>query len=99
MAENIRQAAIIEGMGEVQPPTFLSGAVNDHLTAGSALTFDRLHGGYMMNRANATKYVRENLKDNGVAVLNVGRGNMMMCSELHGYAAPMKEVMRGTIHG
>jgi hypothetical protein len=29
----------------------------------------------MMSQANATKYVRENLSANGVAVLNVGRRN------------------------
>ena len=75
MALKIRDAAAAQGLGDVTLPNFISGAVNDHLKAADGLTFDRLHGGYMMNQANAEKYVRENLNANGVAVLNVGRGN------------------------
>jgi len=73
MAEKIRQSAAREGLGDVTPPTFVSGAVNDQLA--ESMTFDRLHGGYMMSSLNAGKYVRENLNCNGVAVLNVGSGN------------------------
>ena len=75
MALKIRASAAAKGFGDVAMPSFVSGAVNDHLSAAHGLTFDRLHGGYMMSQANATKYVRENLSANGVAVLNVGRRN------------------------
>ena len=52
---------------------FRSGAVNDNLN--SSMKFDRLHGGYMMNKQNAEKYCNENLKPGGIAVLNVGSIN------------------------
>ena len=38
--------------------------------------FDRLHGGYMMTKETAMRYVKRNLKPNGIAVLNVGQGNI-----------------------
>ncbi|CAD7953735.1 unnamed protein product [Amoebophrya sp. A25] len=49
---------------------FFPGAVNDNLPRDKQ--YDRLHGGYMMNAANAEAYARENLKPGGIAVLNVG---------------------------
>ena len=51
-------------------PRYRAGAVNDNLKPSE--TFDRLHGGYMMNDRNATKYAENNLKEGGIAVLNVG---------------------------
>ena len=37
--------------------------------------FDRLHTGYMLNEKNAMKYVKNNLKKGGIAVMNVGGYN------------------------
>ena len=73
MFDNIRQTAVSEGLGNLTVPIFVSGAVNDQLA--DSMKFDRLHGGYMMSKANASKYVLENLNPNGIAVLNVGNGN------------------------
>ena len=75
MAETIRLAAAAEGWGQVTMPTFISAAVNERLRGGSEMMFDRLHGGYMMSQENASRYVREHLNPNGIAVMNVGSGN------------------------
>jgi len=61
-----REQANVLGLKNV---TFIHGAVNDKLTNQK---FDRLHGGYMMNRENAGKYCKNNLNNDGIAVLNVG---------------------------
>jgi protein-L-isoaspartate O-methyltransferase len=75
MAETIRLAAAAEGRGQVTMPTFINAAVNERLRGGGEMMFDRLHGGYMMSQENASRYVREHLNPNGIAVMNVGSGN------------------------
>jgi protein-L-isoaspartate O-methyltransferase len=47
---------------------FVHGSVNKNI---AEQVFDKLHGGYMMNETNANKYLSVNLKDGGIAVLNV----------------------------
>ena len=66
-----REYAGKAGLGQ-DNPIFLVGAVNEKLGEDR---FDRLHGGYMMSEENARKYCEKNLKNSGVAVLNVGEGN------------------------
>ena len=75
MAETIRLAAAAEGRGQVTVPTFINAAVNERLRGGGEMMFDRLHGGYMMSQENASRYAREHLNPNGIAVMNVGSGN------------------------
>jgi protein-L-isoaspartate O-methyltransferase len=75
MAETIRVAAAAEGREQVTVPTFITAAVNERLRGGGEMMFDRLHGGYMMNQENASRYAREHLNPNGIAVMNVGSGN------------------------
>merc|ERR1719373_119740 len=59
-------------LGNTGNPTFIQGAVNRNI---GNRQFDRLHGGYMMSKENAAIYVKNNLKNGGIAVLNVGGQN------------------------
>jgi len=58
------------GLAEADRPQFQAMATGHGL---GNQKFDRLHGGYMMAPSDAKRYVDQNLRCEGRAVLNVGR--------------------------